>query len=124
MTASLATIPLLDIGTGGAAALLDADPERARRLILGGWEIVPPAALGTLDRLSHRWALRNGNPYYGEIAAIAARLPTGAWFMNLCYEWGCTTGVAADPSGVGRPDERRVGKAWVSRVRTRWWRNQ
>ena len=35
------------------------------------------------------------------MAALAAVIGTGAWFMNFCFEWGCTTGVAADPGHPG-----------------------
>jgi hypothetical protein len=38
-------------------------------------------------------------PNNGEIAEIAERPPRGVWFMNLCLEWGCTSGLMMDPTG-------------------------
>ena len=32
---------------------------------------------------------------------LTSRNIRGGWFMNMSYEWGCTTGVAAEPGGQG-----------------------
>lgn len=100
-TASRPDIPLVALGESGAAALLDSHGAAAEALIDAGRRMLPGPLLPTMDWLSRRWARRAGNPHYDEIADISARLPAGIWFMNLCFEWGCTTGVAADPSGPG-----------------------
>ncbi len=97
----LARIPVIEIGDGGPVALFEAAPERAEALINAGRALLPGPTLDLLERLSQRWAERADNPYLGEIAAIATRMPAGAWFMNLCFEWGCTTGVMANPEGRG-----------------------
>ena len=95
------TIPLIDLGTAAPAALVESHRETAEALIAAGRRMLPGPLLPMLDGLSRRWAVRADNPHYGEIAALSAQLPTGIWFMNLCFEWGCTTGVARDPNGAG-----------------------
>ncbi|MDP6388806.1 MAG: hypothetical protein QF654_02795 [Alphaproteobacteria bacterium] len=94
-------IPLIDLGDGGPVALFEAFPDRAEALIEAGRQLIPQPAFGILESLSRRWARRTRNPYFDEIEAIAARLPIGGWFLNLCFEWGCTTGVMADPAAGG-----------------------
>ncbi len=95
------TIPFLDLDASRPVALLDSHGVAATELIRAGRQMLPGPLLPTMDRLSRRWARRSGNPHYDEIESIAQRLPTGIWFMNLCFEWGCTTGVAQDPAGPG-----------------------
>jgi hypothetical protein len=52
------------------------------------------------DRVSRRWLARSGNPYLGEIDEVARALRRpGAHFLNIHYEWGCTTGVKPAPGG-------------------------
>ena len=46
-----------------------------------------------------RWLARAGNPYLGEIDAIAALAGPGAYALNTSYEWCCTSGVGDDPEG-------------------------
>jgi hypothetical protein len=92
-------IPLIDARVGGAAALAEAGSEGAARLIASGKRMMTPPVVALFDRRSERWARRTGNPYTDEISRIADRLPRGVWFMNFCYEWGCTTGVADHPDG-------------------------
>jgi hypothetical protein len=101
-TASLQTrIPFVDLGGDGPAALAEYHRETAEALLHAGRQVVPYPFLPAMDRLSRRWAHRAENPHRAEIAALSASLPTGVWFMNLCFEWGCTTGVAAEPDGKG-----------------------
>ena len=52
-----------------------------------------------LDQISARWLKKTPSPYIGEIdriAAIAGR--PGVWFVNACYEWGCTTRIDVEPA--------------------------
>jgi len=98
----LPEIPLIDVSSGGAVALvararpkvealLDINQRRYGRLIL---------KLG--DRLSRNWLVRAANPFRGEIDAIAATVGRpGAVMLNMSFEWTCTTGAAADPDAPG-----------------------
>jgi hypothetical protein len=95
-------IPVLEIDGGGADALAAAAPERFAVILAAADAHYGRLALGLGDALSRRWLMRADNPYLPEIDAVATRLGrTGAHLLNLSYEWTCTTGVAADPSGDG-----------------------
>ncbi len=53
------------------------------------------------DRASRAWLARTNNPYAGEIDAIAAILGrAGAHTLNVCFEWGCTSGVWRNADGA------------------------
>jgi hypothetical protein len=95
-------IPLIEIGAGGAPALLRAQPERAAALLDAAQRTYGRAGIAVSDALSRRWAVRNTVPYLGELDHVADLLRRpGAWMLNLCYEWGCTTGIAEAPDGRG-----------------------
>jgi hypothetical protein len=68
--------------TEAAVGMLGATSRLASRMLL-------PAA----DRASRRWLEKSRNPYLQEISLIAdaIRVP-GAFTMNICMEWGCTSG--------------------------------
>jgi len=54
------------------------------------------------DALSRRWLKRRGNPFYDEITAVAEALGRpGVYFLNIIYEWACSTSAAPDPAGSG-----------------------
>ncbi|HEX7970166.1 MAG TPA: hypothetical protein VF502_18225 [Stellaceae bacterium] len=100
----IAEIPLTDVGAGAAAALFDAHAERAAALIEGalGSHVFLPAAAVIADRLSRRWLERQGNLYLDEIHHVARRLGRpGVYFLNIVYEWACSTSAAPDPGGEG-----------------------
>jgi len=99
----LRQIPLIDIGERSPAAILDMPEHRAgaERLIAAGRRMLTPPGLRVMEHFSRRWAERCTTPYLGEIRQACAAIPTGGWFMNMSYEWGCTTGVAAEPGGQG-----------------------
>jgi hypothetical protein len=94
-------IPIVDLGPLPPETLAQSHAESAAALVAAARKMLPGPLLPVLDRLSRRWAARSDNPYREEVARLSARIGTGAWFMNFCFEWGCTTGVAPDPSGVG-----------------------
>ncbi len=99
----LPRIPLIDLGKGGPLALVEADHDRARALLETGARMYPAPAVRIGDRVSRRWLARSGNPYLDEIKAIAQRLEApGVYFLNVSYEWGCTTSVRATPEGANR----------------------
>jgi hypothetical protein len=61
-----------------------------------------PLAIRVADRVSRAWLIRQDNPYLHEIKEAAALLGRpGAYFLNVCYEWACSTSVAPDPAGQG-----------------------
>lgn len=99
---SLRTVPLLHVGAQPAYELMALAPERLTEIIETGRRHYGRAVLQLGDDLAWRWLARNGNPYLDEIAGIRTRLgQPGAVMMNMSYEWSCSTGVAADPVGVG-----------------------
>ena len=98
---TLPEIPFADIRGGTALDLLERFPDTARSLAaaaLNTFGFISRAAgavampLG--DHASRNWLARAGNPYLAEIDALAARLGIrGVHFLNVCFEWGCTSGV-------------------------------
>lgn len=97
----LPAIPFHDLGPGGPLALLAAEPGRAEALLATGRAIYPAAAVRLAEALSRRWLAATGNPYRDEIEAIGQALGTpGAAFLNVSYEWGCTSSVT-EPPGAG-----------------------
>ena len=56
--------------------------------------------LPAIDAITRRWLTRSSSPYVGEIATIAATLGyPGIWFLNGCYQWGCTA-LAREQAGA------------------------
>lgn len=54
------------------------------------------------DRLSRSWLQRSDNPFLAEIDAINTRLDApGVYFLNVNYEWGCTSSVTTGPDDSG-----------------------
>lgn len=101
------TIPLVDQTGRDPSHLAVVEAERARALLAAGREKLGGPALRAMERLSRHWSERALSPYHDEIAASAAVLPLGVWFMNYSYEWGCSTGLDRDPAG-GAPRLRRT----------------
>jgi len=103
MTAPLAAIPIVDIRSGGPVrrAVEGADRARGLRDECVAW--LPRLAtrmLPAIDAATRRWLLRSSSPYVGEIATIATTLGyPGIWFLNGCYEWGCTA-LAREQAGA------------------------
>jgi hypothetical protein len=94
-------IPVVDLGGATPGALARSHGADADALVRAAKRMLPGPLLPLLDRLSRRWARKSGNPYIEEVSELSAHIGTGAWFMNFCFEWGCTTGVAQDPQGPG-----------------------
>lgn len=106
-------LPLIPLEAGNPITLLQRHPGKARALAtavtdtfglasrLAAFALAPAA-----DRLSRNWLVRQNNPYLPEIDAMGAmlRLP-GIHALNVCFEWGCTSGVWPSPEG---PVLRRV----------------
>jgi hypothetical protein len=110
---SLANIPVAEIAPGGQVRHAIDDRARAQALRDGCLAWLPRAArlmLPVVDAMTRRWLKRSASPYVAEIAAIAAALDfSGIWFLNGCYQWGCTA-VAREEDG---------GTPWL--VRTLDW---
>src|SRR5687768_9784531 len=95
-------IPLVDVGTGGALKLLEAERGRAEDLITISRRAYTGLALRIGDKASRAWLARSANPYRAEILAIADSLGlAGAVMLNLSFEWTCTSGAAPSPDGHG-----------------------
>ncbi len=99
----LRKIPLIEVGERGAPAILENAEHRAgaERLIAAGRRMLTPPGLHVMEHFSRRWAERGQSPYLDDVRAACGQLPVGGWFMNMSYEWGCTTGVAEDPGARG-----------------------
>src|SRR3989338_7511136 len=97
-----APIPVLEVAGGGADALAGAAPERLALIVASAEAHYGRLALAGGGAPSRRRLGRARNPYLAGTDAVAARLGrAGAHLLNLSFEWTCTSGVAADPSGVG-----------------------
>jgi hypothetical protein len=95
------SIPYVDLRGKTPIDLLRAYPDKAHALVKGARRMYGPLSYGlsklalpVTDRMSHEWLTRSGNPYLYEIESFAEILETpGIHTLNLCYEWGCTSGV-------------------------------
>ncbi len=103
----LPDIPLLELGDAGPVELARREKPRALALIREtrrsygiASDLPSPLLLRLGDRLAKRWLLKNNDPYFHEIEAMAQILGVpGIFALNLSYEWGCTSGVYATPHG-------------------------
>jgi hypothetical protein len=99
----LATIPVAEIEPGGQARHAIDGRARARSLRDECMAWLPRSArlmMPAIDALTRRWLTRSASPYVAEIAAIAAALDhSGIWFLNGCYQWGCTA-LAREEAGT------------------------
>jgi hypothetical protein len=99
----LAPIPVIDVRDGGPLRRAAEATDRARSLRDGCVAWLPRAAahaIPVMDAVTRRWLRRSRSPYVAEIDAIAATLGfSGIWFLNGCYQWGCTT-LAREQGGA------------------------
>jgi hypothetical protein len=99
--AGLPAIPFVDIRGSTPLELLVRYPDKARALARATTEtfgaasrIASRAAFPFTDRASHSWLERTDNPYRAEIFAFEAILGIkGVPTLNICFEWGCTSGA-------------------------------
>lgn len=102
------SIPILDLAQDWPVTALDRLPEHAHALLDGAQGRVPDTVLRVADSISRRWMVRAGSPALPELDRVADRLGRpGAHFLNVSYEWGCST-VAAPGPGGGTPRLARV----------------
>jgi hypothetical protein len=97
-------VPFIDLRRDGPAALARAHWGAANELLDIAERRFTRMGLRIADRRSRAWLARTANPFLAEIDAIASALDRpGVHALNLSFEWGCTTGVFADPaSGLPR----------------------
>jgi hypothetical protein len=90
----LGTIPIVTVGSGGVVRYAISRQEHARSLRDECVSWLPrraAALLPLLDSATRRWLRRSRSPYVREIEASAAAFGyPGLWFLNGCYQWGCT----------------------------------
>jgi hypothetical protein len=103
LPASLASIPIVDVGDDGPVRHAIDGHARARALRDTCVDWLPRIASGLLpaiDLVTRRWLRRSRSPYTAEVHAIAAALGfPGIWFLNGCYQWGCTA-LACEREGA------------------------
>ncbi len=96
----LPEIPVLDVGLDWPFETLEREFERINAMLDEGSGRVPKLAMKIADAVSRRWLERSHYPYLAEIDRIAARIARpGAYFLNLSYEWRCTSSVGPSPDG-------------------------
>lgn len=101
-TTPLIDIPFVDATVGGPLALAKAESSRFNAIMTAGRQHYGTAAIGVGDMISRAWLGRQKSPLSAEIDAISAEAGrSGAWLLNLSYEWSCTSGTGPDPSGNG-----------------------
>src|SRR5690349_23727421 len=121
LRAGLAPIPVIDVRSGGPLRHATESRMRARALRDECIAWLPRVAAGLLpaiDSVTRRWLLQSRSAYADEVKAIASELDfSGVWFLNGCYQWGCTA-LSREQDGacwLARTEERRVGKEGRSR---------
>ncbi|MBB4265138.1 hypothetical protein [Roseospira visakhapatnamensis] len=113
----LPSIPVVDVGEGGAVALAEAAPGATRRLLTLAQRTYTRPVLRLADGLCARWLARNGTAYADEVRRVAARLDgPGALALNLSHQWACTAAAAPDSPGTGED-----GPPGVTLLRTLDW---
>ncbi|MGH6814594.1 MAG: hypothetical protein ACREC6_02710 [Hyphomicrobiaceae bacterium] len=94
----LPEIPVLDVGADFPLETLERESARAHALFDEATRHVPRSLLKAADAVSRRWLVHSRNPHLRVMDAIAARLGrSGAYYLNVNYEWGCTAGLKVCP---------------------------
>ena len=100
---TLSPIPVVDLRDHGPVRHATDGHARARALRDQCVDWLPRIATGLLpsiDFITRRWLLRSRSPYAAEVHAIATALGfPGIWFLNGCYQWGCTA-LACERDGA------------------------
>jgi len=98
----LPEIPVYNVGANYPLELARLVGERGYELLAVATKGVPRPALRIADAASRRWLERNKSPYLDEIRYLAeqSREP-GLYYLNVSYEWGCTSAGKVSPSGQG-----------------------
>ena len=94
-------IPLVDLRGRSPVQLLETHADKARALLEATRDtfgvasrVASYAAFPFGDFLSRRWLRQTKNSYLPEIEKAAEIVGcSGVMALNLCYEWGCTSGA-------------------------------
>lgn len=81
-------------------ALFSQDPARAKILGEAVCRVIPGFIVRYLAGKSEQWLNRVKPPYKEDVDRIADAMGKESYFLNLLYEWGCTT-TARDDSESG-----------------------
>lgn len=97
----LPEIPVLELeGANWPVAALRQETKRANTLLDAATGLYPAVILKFGDAISRRWLVQSGNPHLSEIDTIAHHIARpGVHYLNVSYEWGCTTYAGPDPDG-------------------------
>ncbi|MBI1386142.1 MAG: hypothetical protein GC150_14645 [Rhizobiales bacterium] len=101
----LLDIPLVDVGPDFAVETVAREPARVQALLDEAAGRVPSLAVRMADAVSKRWLRHFHAGHLAEIERVAEHVGRpGAYFLNVSYEWGCTSSVrpAAGGGGEGR----------------------
>lgn len=101
-------IPFIDIRESDPSEIANVYPERGKALIeasKGAFGLASRLAARALlpigDSISKKWLEKTRNPYLEEITQSAKNLAIdGVYALNLCYEYGCTSGVYQTGDGI------------------------
>ena len=97
-THNLPQIPVIDLNENWCFESLLQETDRAHALLDGAAGRYPDFILKLGDMRSRSWLDKCGNPYLEEIDQIADHIERpGVHFLNVSYEWGCTSKAAPDP---------------------------
>jgi hypothetical protein len=97
----LPEISVYDVGADFPMEIAERVGERSYQLLAMATRWASTEFIHLLDRLSLWWLVRNRSPNLAEIEALARRSrEPGIYYLNLDYEWGCTT--AARPGEDGK----------------------
>ncbi|MCH9808946.1 MAG: hypothetical protein K0U74_14560 [Alphaproteobacteria bacterium] len=97
---SLPEIPVVNIDGDLGPQTLEAERDRAEKLLDAATSQVPRTALTALDFVSRRWLSRWDHASLPEIDKVADMLGRpGAYFLSVNYEWGCTCRIGPSPDG-------------------------
>ena len=93
-------IPVYDVGEDFPMDLTHCVGDRGYELLARATRRIPKAVLRSLDYAARCWLVRNRSPFLKDIDALAARagMP-GLYYMNVQYEWGCTTSAKLASDG-------------------------
>jgi hypothetical protein len=95
MSASLPSIPIIDVRDGGPLRHARQSAAEARALRDACLGFFPGAAMPlvpALDGAARHWLKTSRSPYVAEIGQIADALDfSGIWLLNASYQWGCTS---------------------------------
>jgi hypothetical protein len=99
----LPEIPVFDVGPFFAIETARlAGREHTYAMLDAATAGVPTFALRAADTISRRWLSAQQSPYLPELDQLAsASTRPGAYFLNVHYEWGCTTAAKPSMEGMG-----------------------